>query len=244
MTNTTATPATTAAPSDEPTQAEMDAFNNFDPIHDIPTSTQIVGDVRINSAPTMASFSPEQQQQIRERMGNSNSETSANAAIHSFLLDQKRNFLIKAGAGEGATQTQRTMLEQARRVGDLSDEIKRIDTALGEVVRHDTVTDPDGTVRAVPLYVKQGEARRGFEARKAELVHEMALIAGIQGEKELKDANRTDALNVRAARQQVEEFREAEAMAKQISRDNRVRRMAESKARFLGDTNITTFDLR
>jgi hypothetical protein len=244
MTNTTANPATTADISDEPTQAEMNAFNNFDPIQDIPSPIQIVGDVRLNAVPTMASFSPEQQVQIRERMGNSNSEASASAAIHSFLLDQRRNLLIKGGAGQGATQTQRTMLEQARRVGDLNDEIKRIDAALDEVVRHDTVTDSDGTVRAAPVYQKQGEARRGYEARKTEALREMALIAGFQGEKELKDANRTDALNVRAAQQQIDEYREAQAMAKQISRDSRVRRMAESKARLLGDTNVTAIDLR
>lgn len=235
MTDNTATPA---APSDEPTQAEMDAFNRFDPIHDIPSPIQLVGNVKLTSTPTMASFSPEQQVQIRERMGNNHSEASTSAAIHSFLLDQRRNLLIKGGAGEGATQTQRTMLEQARRVGDLNDEIARIDAALNEVVRHDTVTDPDGTVRAVPVYQKQGEARRGFEARKIELAREMALIAGVQGDKELKDANRADALNVRAARQQIDEFQEAEALAKKIARDGRVQRMAETKARFLGDTNL------
>ena len=232
---------TTTAPADEPnepTPAEMEAFNSFDPIRDIPSPVEIVGDVRLGGNVTMSSFSPQQQEAILARAGNDRSERSIQTAIHGFLLDQRRELLIRGGAGDGATQTQRTMLEQANRVRQLSGDIARIDEALADVVSHRTEIGEDGKAVAVPMYRIQGDNRSGFEAEKRRLQHEMVLIAGIEGERQITEANRADALAVREAKARIAEFREAEALAEKIARDERVQRLAQMKAKFRKDTNL------
>lgn len=236
MSDNTNQPATDS--SDEPSQAELDSFNNFDPIRDIPSPVEVVGNVRLAGNVTMSSFSPQQQEAILQRAGNDRSEKSLQTAIHSYLLDQRRELLIRGGAGEGATQTQRTMLEQANRVRQLSADIARIDKALADVVSHRTEIGEDGTPVAVPVYQVQGDNRSAFEAEKRRLEHEMVLIAGIEGERQITEANRADALAVREAKARVAEFREAEALAAKIARDERIQRMAQTKAKFRQDHNL------
>jgi hypothetical protein len=226
---------TTTAPDDEPTPAELEAFNNFDPLIDVPTNFEVIGNPRVNAEPTLSSFSREQQEIIRQRAGSADPVALQNA-MHGFLLEKKREFLIKGGAGPGSTETMRTSLEQANRVGQLQRDIASIDAQLADVLEYRTEPDATGSPQPVPVYRLQGDSRSAFEARKRELGHEMVLIAGVQGERELRAANRTDALNARKARQQVEEFRQAETLAQQIARDERVRKMAETKAKFLRDT--------
>lgn len=222
--------------SDEPTAEEMDAFNNFSPL-DIPSPVQVIGQPRIATEPTLASFSPQQQQEILARAGGSSPE-EISAAIQPYLLEKRRELLIKGGAGEGATETQRTMLEQANRVRLLNEGIQRIDAELGAVLRHDTVTGEDGTVRAVPVYQHQGDARTAREAERDRLAHEMVLIAGLQGVRELTEANRRDAIRARDMTAQVEEQREITRRADQLAREERINRAAEQRAKFRRDNLV------
>lgn len=229
------TPNPATSDHDQPTAAEMEAFNHFDPVAEIPSPVEIVGDVRLGAEPTLNSFSPEQQTAIMERAGNDRSEPSVKAAIHSFLLDKRRELLIRGGAGQGATQTQRTMLEHANQVRQLDAEIGRIDADLSDVLRYETQIDGNGQPVPVPVYAKQGDARTALEARKTELARQMALIAGVEGDRQLREANRADALAAREARERVAEFHEAERRAKQIAKEDRINKMAEAKAKFLKD---------
>lgn len=231
MTNTPTNPVP-ADTDNEPTAAEMDAFNRFAEA-DIPSNVSIVGDplARV-SEPTMAALSPEDQQTVRERARSSDPD-AISRALYGFLQEKRRETLIKIGAGEGATETQRTMLEQANTVRLLKQSIDRIEERLAEIAGHGTVTDEDGTTRAVPIYSVQGDQRTAHEAEKERLLYQMALIAGVQGDRELREANRKDALKARETQAQLAEHREIARRARQVASEDRINRAAEQRAKFL-----------
>lgn len=238
------TDTTTTAPDDEPTAAEMAAFNSFDPVNDVPSPVQVTGDARaffdrIGAEPTLQALNPELRHAAEARLaGLPWTPEAERAAVLAVLRDNSREFRIKAGAGEGATETQRTMLQQANQIRQLAGEYERIKTLLAEVREFRNEVDDTGKPTPVPVYVSEGDSRRALEARLDEVGREMALIAGIQGDRELKEANRADALQARKTRQQIADHREASRRAAKMAREDHINRMARTKAKFLGDTNL------
>jgi hypothetical protein len=70
----------------------------------------------------------------------------------------------------------------------------------------------------------------------AEIAHEMALIAGIQGEAALKRAAREDAIRARELKAAAFERDEIERRARELVREDRINAAAQSKAKFLKGT--------
>ncbi|HWJ68867.1 MAG TPA: hypothetical protein VNS79_02300 [Sphingobium sp.] len=220
-----------AAGEYEPTQAEMDAYNNFDGIADVPSNVQVIGDLNL-SEPTLSAFPPDQQDIIRQRAG-SNSPEAIKGAIHSYLMDRKRDFLINAGAGEGATHTQRVMLEQASKVRDIKAELDRVDAELAEVVGYETQFDEKGAPIPVPIHRLTGQRRKEWEARRATLGHQMGLIAGIEGEREISEANRADAVAAHEMRTMLADHKEIRRRAVHMAREDRLNAAAAQRAKML-----------
>lgn len=220
-----------AAGEYEPTQAEMDAFNNFDGIADVPSNVQVVGDVNLPE-PALTAFPPDQQATIRQRVG-SNSPEAIKGAIHGYLMDRKKDFLIAAGPGEGATQTQRVMLEQAIRVRDYQAEMDRIDAELADVVGYETQFDEKGAPSAVAVHRLTGQRRKEWEARRATIGYQMGLIAGVEGDREISEANRADAIAAHERRTMLADHKEIRRRAVHMAREDRLNAAAAQRAKML-----------
>lgn len=222
---------TAPAPDDEPTPEEIAAAGTIRPIDDIPSPWIVKGTPAILSAPTLSALSPDDQKAVRERAG-STDERAIQSALTEFLKDRQRDFRIRCGPGEGATETERTALSQANELRLLADEQSRIEAELAEVWDHRTEIGPDGNPVAVPVYRHQGDARAAREARLEQIVYQAALVAGIEGDKELNAARRADALKARAVRQQTAERDEIKRMGAALIREERVKKGAEAYAKF------------
>jgi hypothetical protein len=225
-------------PASVPSDAAMTAqLNRFDPVFDVPSPVKIVGNVNITATPSLASLSPALRAKAEAKLkGGSYSEEAVGRAVHAVLIENSRDLRIRAGAGEDATETQRAMLQQANQVRLLQEEMGRIEGELSDVLGHKTEIGSDGKAVAVPIYRAQGQRRLALEAALDEKTHEMTLIAGIQGQRELDEANAADLARIKERREALADAAEVEKRAKQIARDRRINAQAEARARMFGST--------
>lgn len=230
---TTPTPA-----SAEPTEAAIVAqLNTFDPVADVPSPVEVIGDVRISAQPTLKMLNAELREKAEALLANTDRSPAAEErAVLSVLRDNSRELRIRAGAGKGATETQRVMLQQANEMRLLGAEYERIKADLERVADYRSDVDENGRPTPVPVYAINGDRRRAMEARLAELGHQMGLIAGPIGERAVKEANEADLRRIEEARQQVADFHEVRRLAAEIVRQERIQRMAEAHAKSLRST--------
>lgn len=229
MTDTLNTPA---SPDEEPTAAELAAAGTMRPIEQLPSPWIVKGNPAVISAPTLEALSQADRQTVLSSAG-TNDPKAVEAALHGFLKDRQRDLRIRCGPGEGATETERTAMSQINQTRLLVEEYHKLQSELAEVREHRTEVDANGNAVAVPVYVLQGSLRTAREVRMDEITKQTALIAGIQGEAELKEAARVDALRIRKTRQDVADVREIERRAHEMVRNERLDNAAKTKAKFL-----------
>jgi hypothetical protein len=220
---------TTTLPHDEPTAEELAAVSTIRPLEDLPSNWTVKGDPKV-LAPTLSALSPSDQQTVRQRAASAEPE-AINRALVDFLREKRVEVRLLTGAGEGTTAVERAALSQMASLRDMSTEVARIETELADVVSHRTEYK-DGKPVAVPVYRLTGRARSAREARLDEIKHSMALVAGIEGEAEMREAARKDALRMRELRLQVAEREEVKALGEQMLRDERIKAQAETYASF------------
>jgi len=228
MTDTTTTTTTTTTDA-EPTAEELAAVSTIRPLADIPSNWVVKSDFKI-SAPTLAALSPSEQEVVRQRAGSSDGD-AINSALIGYLREKQADARISSGAGAGTTAVEHVVLRQAATVRQLNAEVARIEDELADVREHRTEYENDKPV-AVPVYRYTGRARIDRETHVNDIKHQIALIAGIEGEAELMEAARADALRARSIREQIAERQEVQALGEKMLRDERIRAQAESYASF------------
>jgi ERCC4-related helicase len=115
----------------------------------------------------------------------------------------------------------------------MTEEYNRLDTELADVSEHRTEYDANGNAVPVPVYVHQGTGRTAREHRMGEIKHQMALLAGVEGEAAMKRAARKDVLKAREITRQLTDSREIERRAHELAREDRINEAARTKAKFL-----------
>lgn len=227
------TPNTPPSSDEEPTAEEVAAAGVMRPLEELPSPWTVKGRPKMIEKPTLSALSPEDRKIVIERAAGSNDPEALNAALQGFLRERSAEFRLKAGAGEGATATEREALSQMNQLRLLSDEHTRIEAELAEVREHRTEYGDDGNPVPVPVYAVQGSGRSAREARMEAIRHEMALIAGVEGEAALQRAARADALRIREFQAAIAERNEIKRRAQDMVREDRINEAARAKARFL-----------
>jgi hypothetical protein len=221
---------TTPTPIDEPTAAELAAAGTIRPLDQIPSPWTVKGNPPIISQPSLDALSPADQQAVLERAGSSD-PTALQKALLGFLQDRQSELRIRCGPGEGASETERVALCQVNRTRLLTEEAKKIEAELEDVISHRTEYDEVGKPHAVPVYRAQGSTRTALMARLDQINHEMLQVAGIDGQAELERATRADAMAARELRRQSEENTEAKRRAEEMLREERINERARTYAK-------------
>lgn len=222
---------TPPSPEDEPSAEEIAEAGTMRALEDLPSTATVKGDPEITK-PTLAALSPEDRKLVIERAAGTDPE-ALDRALLEFLKDRQRDFRIKAGPGEGATATERAALSQINTLRLLGDELARHQADLDYAHDARIEYDDNGEAVAIPIYALQGAARTAREARIAEIKHEMALVAGIQGEADLKRAAREDAIRNRELQTLAYEARETKRRAHEMALEERINEAARRKAKLL-----------
>jgi hypothetical protein len=228
----TDTPTTPATPDEEPTAEELASAAAMRPLDQLPSPWVVKGEPALISAPTLEALSPADRQSVLSRAG-SNDPKAINAALNSFLRGRQQDVRIRCGPGEGATATEREALDQMNQLRLMTEEYHKLEAELAEVREHRTEYDASGKPVPVPVYVLQGSLRSARQARMAEIGEHMSLVAGIQGEAELKRAARADALHIRKVRSEIADRHEIKRRAHNLVREERLNEAARTQAKFL-----------
>jgi len=218
-------------PDDEPTVEELAAASSIRPLDGLPSNWTVKGNPSHPGflTPSISALSPNDQTIVRQRAGSADPE-AVQKALLGFLQEKRAEARVLTGAGEGATEAERTALEQMGTMRQLSREAERIEAELADVVeyRNEII---DGQPTPVPVYRYNREGRTAREARLNEIKHEMALVAGIEGERDLERAVRSDVMRTRELNRQFAERAEAKALGEKMLRDERVKAQAETYAK-------------
>jgi hypothetical protein len=216
----------------EPTDAEV---TDFHPVFDVPGPVTIKGDLQLPNL-SLSALPPESQEAITTKLA---SVTPGNRDLfeREFITEEAQRLAlearIKAGAGEAATPYQRAYFQRANEVRLLEQEAAKITAQLQEVTHYEHDIDPEtGGPLAVPVPRAQGDIRSALEIRLRDIGYELAQKNGREGEKLMADAMAATKAQMKAQREAVAEMEEADEMADRIAREERVRSMAETKARF------------
>ena len=226
------TEPTAPLPTDEPTDAELAAASTIRPLDQLPSPVVVVGDPPVLSQLSLKALSLADQKIVMDR-ANGTSEGAINAALFGFLRERRNATLIKCGAGEGATETEREALCQMNQLRLMTEEYNRIVGELDEVSEHRTEYDAEGNATPVPVYVHQGDSRSARNHRLTEIKSQMAQLHGRESEVALREAARKEALKTRQINQQLEDGREIERRAHELARDERINEAARRKASIL-----------
>lgn len=215
----------------EPTPTQMEAavegvLQNYDPLRDVAGPVQIIGDPKV-SEPTLAALSPEMREGIEAKLANvplHNRDEATKRFIREALETNSVEFRVMAGGGEHATNVQRFHLEKANQLRLLGAEHDRITVELADVSGWDPKTGE-------PIHIAQGDRRSALEARLREIGYHADRINGREGEVRLQEALEADKAQLRENQQALADMKEADALADEIVRKERIQRMAEAKAR-------------
>ena len=223
---------TPISPEDEPTKEEIEAAKVMRPLAELPSPFTIKGNPRLTSEVSLKALSPEDAKAVREAARSADPD-DVKEALFGFLRSRSEQFRIMAGTGEGASETEREALSLANQQRLYSEEYLRLEAELAAVGEGRVETDANGEQFLVPVPVLQGSQRTWREARMRELAAAMTSVAGIEGEVAMERAARTEALNRRKVKIQIEDQQEATRRAHQKAREKRIEEAAAAKAKFL-----------
>lgn len=217
-------------PTDEEIEAEI---VNFDPVYDVPSPVEMVGNVRLPE-PSLTALPPEAQERVRAKLAN---VTPGNRDLFEaqFIRDELYAFSaytrVKAGVGEGANAYQREFFALNAEVHQTSDELTRLTLELD---RKRTMTDP-ATGQTVELDDPYHTPDR-LRALQAEFNNQLARLRALEGpEKERRLAKAKDkaVAERKALLQQIADHKEIDRRAAEIVRTEKIESAAEARAKRL-----------
>lgn len=165
-------------------------------------------------------------------------EAAEHAAVAAAIRAVRPRLRVLTGAGPDATPLQREQLLIAREVFDHQQAIERLQTDLDEVVRHDTVIDPEtGEATAVPVYQVTGDRLRAYqEMQRSHMGHIRALMnpdgtPGFEGAKRLQAAEYESVMARKALAEALEDEAAAKREAAKQEREERIAKRVASMKR-------------
>lgn len=216
----------------EPTDAEIEAhITSLDPVTDQPgpfsgAESLMLSPIKITALP------PESQQAILAKLA---TVTPGNRDLfeRKMVLEEatrlSRHYRVRTGLGEGATEYHRELMsiENDRRLAE--EEAANIRADLERVSGYSHDVDPEtGEPLAVPIPIVKGDQRSALEARYRDLDYKLSQIAR-ESEKRLKDALGRDTAIIRQRREAFTLNAEADRVALQENRDERLATLVAAK---------------
>lgn len=236
----------------DPADADLAAeISNFDPLRDTTGPVSFTGDVRLPdhvpvttlpphlSAPIVAAMNaahPANREAIERRM--------VAEALGKNSLDQRVNGGL--GADANAYQVECFAIERDTRslekdYLDLSTQLAQVDHWRPEFdSAGNPVIDPaTGQQKVKAFEAVQGETRRVMEGRLKEIELRMKALETMEGPLRRAKALQQAVATAKAKREQLEDHAEANRLADEMVRKNRVQKMADARAKArLSDTNV------
>lgn len=236
-----------AVPSYDLTPEEAAAvagIDNFDPIADIPSPVEFTGgDIRVPERLTASILPPDMAAQVRADLAGI-PEHRRGEREHELVFEALRrngiDLRVKGTPDPSLEPYFREALLIEKEVRELNAEAHRIYQQLAEVARWVPIINEDGShaidpetghyrIRAVERY--QGDARAALEARLREVEYRASLLNGPEGERRIARAMKETAQLRLAVKQAAEDRAEAEALARKMVREERIRERAEALAK-------------
>jgi hypothetical protein len=215
---------------------------NFDPL-DTPSRANATGTFHVPEGGVRASALPPRFRDpivAAMKADPANAEAIERRMVGEAARQYRLDYRVKAGLGEGATAIQREVFQIEKDARKLEAEFLDIATQLAAVDHWRPEFDAAGqpvidratgqqTVRA---YEKvQGEARRQMEGRQRQLELQMQALEKVEGPRRRAKALKQSVEDHKRLSDQIEDHAASEKMADDMVREERVKRMAEAKAR-------------
>lgn len=234
-------------PSYDLTPEEADAvagIEDFDPINDIPSPVKLTGGgFKMPERLTASILPPDKAEQVRAQLAavpEHRREDVEQGLVYEALRQIGIDVRVKGTPDPSLEPYHREALLIEKEVRELDAEAHRIYQQLAEVARWKPVYNPDGSYAKDPetgqqrfeaVEAVQGERRRALEARLRELEYRASLLNGPEGARRIARAVKETAQLRLAAQEAAADRAEAEALARKIVRDERVRERAEALAK-------------
>jgi hypothetical protein len=231
----TDTPITPANPDEEPTAEELAEAAKIRPASEFPSPWKVDAFAPRSAflTPSIEALSPADQKAVRSNARSTNPE-DLQASLMAFLQERSTDLRVRCG-GEGLTETEITASELDQRSREITAELNRLQEELMAVDHYNTGKDAHGNpvAVAVPKIAPNSEKHRALYAHMDELARELASLGGAEGDRQLAEAARREALKRRGLQQQIADVAEVDRRAQEIARNRRLDAAAQAKARFL-----------
>lgn len=199
---------------------------------------------------TVAALSPEMAAPIQQQLAGLSPEQRAQREPELVMQAVKKaseDARILTGLGAGATPLAKTQVNIAYRERELERRIDGWSKRLHEVSGFRAVTDPEtgkpvidpatGQPKMDPIYAMPDGARAAGNAEMQELVRQLSVLRGPEGERELEQALRETVKLEKERREQKEDLAEVDRRAREIAREKSINARAEARARFLQNSH-------
>lgn len=212
-----------------------DAITGLDPFAAIKSGARAGDGFAVTALPPLSALSPSLRAEVEQRLQGTPAARHAEAeadAIAAVLAANSRSVRPLLGNGEGSTAYHNELVDLAREYRDGVQEWNRISADMATVARYDT--SPDGPI---PIYAMGQAATRAAVSRLAELDHRLGLLMDADGNHGPEATRRlakalAESVEAKKARTaEIEEMREAEALADKMVRDERIAAKAAGLAK-------------
>jgi len=224
--------------------AAVAGIDDFDPIADIPSPVQLTGGgFKAPERLPANILPPDMAQQVRAELAAIPEHRRAEREHELVFAALRRNGIdirVKGTPDPSLEPYHREALLIEKEVRELDAEAHRIYQQLAEVARWKPVYNPDGSYakdpatgqqRFEPVERYRGDARAALEARLREVEYRASLLNGPEGERRMARAMKETAQLRLAVKEAAADRAEAEALARKIVREERIRERAEALAK-------------
>lgn len=216
-------------------QALADEIASFDPVLSTRGPTEIGRGVKLPATMKATGLSPHLRDPILAQLANvpvDRRDAEEQRLVYEALYQNGLQVRTVCGPGEGANAYEREFFALEFDRHEAAREIDRLGQLLGEVNgTAEIITDGDGQQRVLTIHRVQGQRRIEMEAEWRRAIHRLAQLNGLEAERRMKKAHYEAVQEVKAQRAQVEERREGVALGDQMAREERVKRIAEARAK-------------
>lgn len=211
-----------------------ESFMRFDPVDDIPSPIEAEGEFRIPARFSANMLPDAPRKWVMDQLGAVPAGEARDQREHDLTLkalrENSKDVRVRLGAGPGATEYQRELLNLDREQRELENEVNRIQNSLTEAVRLDVIgTDPNtGEQLTKTVYRHEGDTRRQLEFRLAEVVRQLVALEGAEGQRRERKALFNTVKTHKDQQARLSMMKEAMAKAVEINRQLEVDHMAQA----------------
>lgn len=224
-------------------QPYLDKIDAMDPVADVPGPVTISSKVGRPFTPTMDALPPEMRDGIWEQVHHlpDGERQKREAELVSAAVKKRlRTSRGDTGLGIDALPYHKELAEITGKANNLTRQIDSYREQLDEVVRHETITDPQtGKAKAQPVMAIIGQRRVAYEAQINEWERQRRLLVnedgtpGLEGAKTVRKARIESAKLLRQRDQDRADAAEVLRRTEERLREERINKQVEGRLKLL-----------